>query len=182
MNEGEPPATGPQIEERTGSPEDDVAPGEESARHALATLRAPDPPEMFDGLVAEGLALLEAGSDLAGAAALLERAAAIRADDPELAYALGVIYGGRALERLRRAQAALFHDATATEALLAKAIFCYLRAVELDPREPDPWNNLATLYAVRGDRELAIEALKRSLQVRPDQPRIRDRLEELGDF
>jgi Flp pilus assembly protein TadD len=149
---------------------------------ALAALRSADPPGMFDELAERGLGLLEQGQDLAEAQSALERAMAIRSEDPEVAYGLGVIYGRLALGELERARRSPFLDQTAAESLLAKAIFCYQRSVELDPKRAEAWNNLAALHAVRGDRELAIEALKRSLQASPDQPPVRERLEELGAF
>lgn len=158
-------------------------PMDERVDGPLAGARPADPAatrESFAELAARGLALLEEGQ-AEMAREPLERAFALRSDDPDVTYALGVIYGRRALEELARSNG-LFRDETGVEALLARAIFCYQRSVEVDPRRAEPWNNLAALYALRGDREQAIEALRRSLGIEPDQPEVRDRLEELGAF
>ena len=154
------------------------AEGFESGASALPR----DPPEMFDELASKGLQLLESKGDLLDACRLLERALAIHTDDAEVAYGLGVAYGLLALRALSTAPASLLDSSAAAEALAARAILCYQRAVDLDPGNAQPWNNLATLYALRGDRELAVEALKRSLQAEPGQPNVRERLEELGEF
>jgi tetratricopeptide (TPR) repeat protein len=152
-----------------------------------------DPPEAFADLFERGLALLDAElaaaargrapAGAAGALALLERAFALRPDDPDVLYALGLAHGARALGALRSREDELaFPDRTELEASLQKAIFAYSRASELDPGCVEALNNLAALHALRGDRDLAIEALKRSLKARPDQPDVRERLEELGAF
>jgi tetratricopeptide (TPR) repeat protein len=163
-------------------PEVEAPRADEAVEAPLIPPRAPDPPHMFEELAERGMTLLSDNGDLSAALEALERANAIRSDDPDVSYALGVIYGQRALFELGRTVRALLTDGTSTESLLAKSIFCYQRAIELDPRRAEPWRNLATLYAIRGDRELAIESLKRSLQIAPDQPEIRERLEELGAF
>jgi tetratricopeptide (TPR) repeat protein len=173
--------TAPEPREPAGDPAEDEAP------------RAPlDPPEAFPALLEQGLAFLDGeaqGGPPGGAAprdaaiAVLERAFALRQDDPDVLHALGLAYGARALEGLR-ANGHDFADPgrTAVEANLQKAIFAYSRAAEVDPKCVEALNNLAALHALRGDRPLAIEALKRSLQAFPDQPRVRERLEELGAF
>jgi Flp pilus assembly protein TadD len=159
---------------------------------AVAATRPADPPERFAELLESGLALLEEELARGGAAApaaagretataLLERAFALRADDPEVLHALGIAYGTRAIEALR-ANAAYPAGRAAAETHLQKAIFAFSRAAEVDPRAVESLNNLATMHALRGDREAAIEALKRSLQAHPDQPEVRERLEELGAF
>ncbi len=144
--------------------------------------RAADPPHMFDELAERGLTLLEEGGDQDEAQAALERALAIRNDDPDVAYGLGVIYGLKALKNWTKMPRALLRDNTPTESMIARAILCYQRTVELDPSRAAAWTNLATLYALKGDRDLAIDSLKRSLHAAPDQPAVRERLEELGAF
>lgn len=160
--------------------------------------RAPrDPPGAYADLLARGMAALD-GELLAGtvrgpadadgedaALGLLLRAFALQADDPELLHALGVGYGVRALQLLQRPVQDIGlsngHDTLAEDAL-QRAIFAFSRAAEIDPRATASLNELAALFALRGDRESAIDALKRSLQAAPDQPDARDLLKELGAF
>jgi tetratricopeptide (TPR) repeat protein len=186
--------------EGTPDPREAAAPplaaGERAAGAGEDEIAAPpaprDPPEAFGDLFERGVSILEeelgkadgGTGDLAArreALDLLERAWALRPDDPDVLYALGVACGMRAMALLRGPELGLA-GRTGAESSLQRAIFAFSRAVEIDPKRSDALNTLATLHAMRGDRELAIEALRRSLQVRPDQPDVRERLEELGAF
>ena len=169
----------------------DIAPDAEPERSAPR-----DPPESYGDLLTRGIAALDvemekgsvrgpADGDEA-ALALILRAHALRADDPELLHALGVGYGARALQLLQRPRQTEIglvngYDTIAEDAL-QRAIFAFSRAAEIDPRATASLNELAALFALRGDRDSAIDALKRSLQAAPDQPHARDLLEELGAF
>ncbi len=178
-------------------PHDDLpTPSQEEMEEASLAAPAPrDPPEAFGDLFERGSARLEealaepeSGDNGAGAAArealsLLERALALRPDDPDVLFAVGAASGLHAMALIRRPGHSLgAADRTAVEAHLQRAIFALSRAAELDPKRSDAWNSLATLHALRGDRALAIESLRRSLQARPDQPDVRERLRELGAF
>lgn len=158
--------------------------GPPDAPEAEAPRGPTDQPEAFAGLLERGLALLDEGGGAAPDEALdlLTRACALRPDDPDALHALGLGYGARALEGLRGNDDGSLGQRTAAEANLQKAIFAYSRAAEVDPKCVEALNNLAALHALRGDRALAIEALKRSLQAFSDQPEVRERLEELGAF
>ena len=142
--------------------------------------RTADAPEAFESLVQRGAEAMRARR-LEEALELFERALALRSDDPEALYGAGTVYGLRALERLRE-NPSLLEDRTPAESDLAKAILSYQRVAELDPGFFEALNNLATLYTIIGDRELAVDAFKRSLEASPDQPEVRERLEELGAF
>lgn len=175
---------------RAAAPEGAAATEDARPAGAPAAAAPPAPEEPFEPLFERALTLLESElergvprrpADPESPLPLLERAYALRPDEPDVLYALGMAYGVRALAGLR-ANGGYLDDRTGAEAALQKAILAYARASELDPKCFASLNNLAALHALRGDRTLAIEALKRSLQIFPDQPQVRERLEELGAF
>jgi hypothetical protein len=51
--------------------------------------------------------------------------------------------------------------------------------LEIEPTHLAAHNNLATIFALHGERELAIAELQLSLQLDPDQPEILEQLDEL---
>ena len=184
-----------------GEPDPDLAEPGSGIGHARDSATEPprpaprDPPGAYGELLARGMTALDAellkgavrgpADGEEAALSLLLRAYALRADDPELLHAMGVGYGARALQLLQRSRNEVGlvngHDTMAEDAL-QRAIFALSRAAEIDPRATASLNELAALFALRGDRDSAIDALKRSLQAAPDQPDARDLLEELGAF
>ncbi len=172
----------PERTEAAGSPE---APDAEPEPAVVRPTPPPLPPELegapYETLLERGLELAEGGR-LALAADVLERAALLRDDDPDVHYGLGVIYGLRAIEALARADGSIFRNRAAEAVAIDRAIFAYERALHVDARHLPSLSNLAALYALKGDRERSIATLKQSLKLDPDQPDLRERLEELGAF
>ncbi|MEN8005665.1 MAG: tetratricopeptide repeat protein [Candidatus Krumholzibacteriota bacterium] len=62
----------------------------------------------------------------------------------------------------------------------ADAVDSFRRAVSLDPDRFEGWVNLAAAYQGSGNRQGAVSALKRALEIRPRDSRLQKRLRELG--
>ncbi len=132
--------------------------------------------ERYKALVEEGVALGEA-TKLPEALEKLEAALRLDPEGIEALFNLGVLYGLLAHANIAKGE---FYDShVRDEVWTEKAVFCYERALELDPENVHALNNVATLYALRDERDLAIETLKRSLALAPEQADVKRHLEEL---
>jgi tetratricopeptide (TPR) repeat protein len=132
--------------------------------------------ETYDGLVARGIALAEE-HEFAEAIRVLRQAIDLDEDQPDAHYNLGVVYGLLAMSDLSVDD--YFEDHVDEEILLQNAIEAYQRVLEIDAIHIPAHNNLGTLYALHGERELATHELELSLELDPDQPEIREQLDEL---
>ena len=48
-----------------------------------------------------------------------------------------------------------------------KAIECYKKAVQLDPKYSHPWNNMGVAYYRLGNYPKAVECLRKSVELEP---------------
>ena len=137
-------------------------------------------PEEYEILLERGIRLGEQKA-YKEALAALAKVVEMRPDDPEAHYNLGVLYGTLAAEAINPTN--IFEGAEADildeEIWTEKAIFEYQAALDLDPDNYHALNNIATLYALRQETDLAIDTLKRSLEKNPHQEDIAKELEEL---
>lgn len=140
----------------------------------------------YQALVEEGVQAgergnLELAQERLGAAVLL---------DPEGVvglFNLGVVYG--LLAHMNMAKAEFYDDRVRDESYAQRAQICYERVLEVEPEHLAALNNLATLYAMRDERDLATEVLNRMLTIEPkdDQDRryldaARRQLDELSSI
>ena len=51
-----------------------------------------------------------------------------------------------------------------------EAVPFYKKAIQMDSKYPDPWNNLAVSHSILGRLDLAIVAMKQSLKIQPHYP------------
>ncbi len=107
-------------------------------------------PELPDGYLARGFVRVPIQWDFDGSRADLERALALKPDDPD---ALNN-YAGLIARSLGR---------------FPEGIAAARRATELDPLNARVWFTLGSLLSVSGQLGLAREALNRSLEISPDQ-------------
>ena len=132
--------------------------------------------ETYEDLVTRGVELAEQES-FAEAIAALERAAELDDARVDAHYNLAVLYGLLAMSDLKAEE--YFEDHVDEEILLQNAIDEYQRVLELDDTHIAAHNNLGTIYALHGERDLAVHELELSLALDPDQPDIREQLDEL---
>ena len=132
--------------------------------------------ETYEDLVTRGVELAEQES-FAEAIAALERAAELDDARVDAHYNLAVLYGLLAMSDLKAEE--YFEDHVDEEILLQNAIDEYQRVLELDDTHIAAHNNLGTIYALHGERDLAVHELELSLQIDPDQPDVREQLDEL---
>ena len=134
---------------------------------------AEDPYEL---LVSRGIELASAEQFPQAIEALQQ---AIELDDVRVDahYNLAVVYGLLAMSDLRAEE--YFEDHVDEEILLQNAIEEYQRVLELDDAHLAAHNNLGTIYALHGERELALHELELSLTLDPDQPDVREQIDEL---
>lgn len=129
--------------------------------------RQPVTPEQqarFQQLVDEGVAAGERG-DLPAARKALEEAVRLAPEAIEGLFNLGVVYGLIAHREISKAE---FYDSySRDEILVGKAKNCYDRVLELEPKHLPSLKNLATLYTIRQEPDVAKEYLKRLLEVAP---------------
>src|SRR5207237_8555304 len=59
---------------------------------------------------------------------------------------------------------------------MEEARACYERALQLDPNFADAHNQLAMVHMALGQIELAVRHYRRSLELKPDEPRVRSNL------
>lgn len=112
----------------------------------------------WQAAVDEGVSAGERG-DLVAARAKLEEAARLDPDGLEGLFNLGVVYGLMAHRTVAKAD--FYDDYTRDEVWTEKAKLCYDRCLERDPKHLPSLKNLATLYAMRDERDLAVELLKK---------------------
>ena len=132
--------------------------------------------ETYEGLVTRGAELAE-DEEFTDAIRVLEQAIELEPEEPDAHYNLAVIYGLLAMGDL--AVDDYFEDHVDDEILLQNAIERYQRVLELDDKHIAAHNNLGTIYALHGERELAVHELELSLELDPDQPEAREQLDEL---
>ena len=61
-----------------------------------------------------------------------------------------------------------------------EAIAVFTRNTEAFPESANTWDSLAEAHMIRGDRELAIQHYRRSLELNPGNENAREKLVELG--
>jgi tetratricopeptide (TPR) repeat protein len=132
--------------------------------------------ETYEQLVARGVELAE-DEDFAEAIQALRQAIGLNGDLPDAHYNLAVVYGLLAMGDFD--VEAYFEDRVDEEMLFQNAIDAYQRVLEIDPNHVAAHNNLGTIYALHGERDLALHELERSLELNADQPEVREQLEEL---
>ena len=130
----------------------------------------------YEQLVAQGTELAEK-EEFAEAIRMLGQAIELDAEQPDAHYNLAVIYGLLAMSDLKVED--YFEDHVDEEILLQNAIEGYQSVLELDDKHVAAHNNLATIYALHGERDLAVHELDLSLEIDPDQPDVREQLDEL---
>lgn len=145
----------------------DVAQQIATGQRAAGAERLPPSPEQkarWQQLLDEGVAAGERG-DLDTARSRLEEAVRLDGDGAEGLFNLGVVYGLFAHKNVAKSE--FFDDYTRDEVWTEKAKRCYDRVLELDPKHTPSLKNLATLYAMRDERDLAVELLKRLVAIEP---------------
>ena len=137
---------------------------------------SPEDEQRYDKLVAEGVAAAEKG-DLDKARASLEGAARLDPDEPVGLYDLGLLYA-----RLGGAKGGFYGTTHGFDEIFAeKAAFCFERVTELDAKNAGAWTNLAAIYDLRGDPEDAKDALRRALEIDPNEAKAREHLNDLEE-
>lgn len=129
----------------------------------------------YQALIDEGIAAGE-GGDLPAARKKLEEAARLDPDGIEGLFNLGVVYGLIAHREIAKGE--FYDDYVRDEVFVEKAKICYDRVLERDPRHLSSLKNLATLYAMREERDLARDYLRRLLEVAPQDDGERQLLDE----
>ncbi len=157
-----------------------------AARPGLATARAAD-------LCLAAARTLSLAADHDGAAAALARGAALRPDHPQVQHNLGNIlmqeenfpdalaaFAAAFAANGRQSGSALNAGVCALRMGRAdEASHWFNRAVAVDPQRFEAWVNLAVVKERQGDRAGARRALERAVELRPDDPRLRERLRGL---
>lgn len=142
-----------------------VKQGKRTPRAALAPLTAEEEAR-YTTLVEEGLAAGERGN-LEQARGKLEDAVLLDPEGIGALYNLGVLYGLLAHMNVARGEFIVDDHTTRDELFLEKAQACYDKVLELQEDHLPSLNNLATLYAMRDENDLAIEVLQRMQKVSP---------------
>lgn len=166
---------------RPDAPAEPTASPEKAASEAGAEEMEPEvprDPERAQQLIDSGVAAAEEGH-WQRALKELEQACAFDPDNIDAHYNLGVLLGTLVNEDIR--VEGFFEDRGDDAIVLDKAIAAYERALEVDPDYVPALNNVASHYAVRGQTDLAVERLKHSIEIEPDQPDIRDELASLSE-
>ncbi len=132
--------------------------------------------ETYDELVERGVELAEK-EKYAEAVECLKKAIELDDERLEAHYNLAVIYGLLAMGDIAAEE--LFEDHVDEEILFQNAVEEYQRVLEIEPGHIPAHNNLATVFALHGERDLAIQELETSLELDPDQPEVREQLEDL---
>ncbi len=118
----------------------------------------------YQALVDEGVNAGEQG-DLVQARKKLEEAVRLSAEGIEGLFNLGVVYGLIAHREIAKGE--FYDNYVRDEVFVEKAKICYDRVLELEPQHLPSLKNLATLYAMRDERDLARDYLRRVLEVAP---------------
>ncbi len=134
------------------------------------------PEETYAQLVAQGVQLAE-DEEFGKAIQALRRAIELDGELADAHYNLAVVYGLLAMGDFDVEE--FLDDRVDEEMLFQNAIDEYQRVQEIDPDHIATHNNLGTIYALHGERDLALHELERSIELDPDQPEIREQLEEL---
>lgn len=71
----------------------------------------------------------------------------------------------------------LWENLADDEQLAEEAIGALEGAIVADPNFVQAYNNLATLYALKGEKERALKTWEKSLELNPDQPEVRADME-----
>ncbi|MBN1234062.1 MAG: tetratricopeptide repeat protein [Candidatus Coatesbacteria bacterium] len=108
---------------------------------------------------------------------LLKKAQEIDPLNPEVHMNLGRLYGMVFFKDLSIEE--LWEDRTDEELLAELAIDAFNKSLDLDPENVEAWNLLAIIYEQREMPQKAIEALKESLRIDPEQTSKQEELEEL---
>ena len=103
---------------------------------------------------------------------LLERTLGIDPENAIAHYNLGVCYLKVLKSDLEISE--IWEDKSDDEEFFELAIIAFQRTLELDPDFVEAYNNLGTLYALRGWNDEAKEQWKRSLEIDPNQPEVRE--------
>jgi tetratricopeptide (TPR) repeat protein len=130
-----------------------------------------DLPSMLE----EGLNLAESG-DLDEAIEILTDAVERFPESPLSHYNLGVAHFMKLKEDLEHVE--MWEDYADDEGHYEEAVASFEHALEIDEKFVGALNNLATLYALRDRAEDAIDLWERSLEIDPDQPEVREDLDE----
>lgn len=118
----------------------------------------------YQGMIDEGVNAGEQG-DLVRARKELEGAVRLHPEGIEGLFNLGVVYGLIAHHEIAKAE--FYDNYVRDEIFIGKAKRCYDRVLELDPKHLPSLRNLATLYAMRDERDVAKEYLTRILAITP---------------
>lgn len=118
----------------------------------------PEAQARVTGLVDEGVTAGEKG-DIDRARAKLEEAVRLDPEGVEALFNLGVVYGLIAHREISKGE--FYDNYVRDEVFVEKAKLCYDRVLELDPKHLPSLKNLATLYAMRDERDLAKDYLRR---------------------
>jgi tetratricopeptide (TPR) repeat protein len=118
----------------------------------------PEAQARVTGLVDEAVAAGERG-ELDRARAKLEEAVRLDPEGVEALFNLGVVYGLIAHREISKGE--FYDNYVRDEVFVEKAKICYDRVLELDARHLPSLKNLATLYAMRDERDLAMDYLRR---------------------
>lgn len=92
-------------------------------------------------------------------------------------YNLGVAHFLKLREDIENSE--FWEDFVDEEGHYEEAVNCFEQALELQEDYVPALNNLATAYAMRGKFQEAIELWERSLEIDPDQPEIRQDLQNV---
>jgi tetratricopeptide (TPR) repeat protein len=151
------------ISVRLGDLCEQIAQGKRKPRPERAPL-TDEEEARYTTLVEEGLAAGERGN-LAEARSKFEDAVLLDPEGVGGLYNLGVVYG--LLAHMNVARMEFFDDYTRDEVFVEKAKVCYDKVLEIRENHLPSLNNLATLYAMRDERDLAVEILERMLTITP---------------
>jgi tetratricopeptide (TPR) repeat protein len=121
-------------------------------------------PDSFEAVLNYGSAYILAGR-FKLARPILEAAIERHGDQPQLWINLGAVYLGNPI--------------LASDADQRKALDAFNRAVALDPYAPNVEYNIGLIHRDRGEKELAINAFKRALEVNPGDKDARRLIEKL---
>ncbi|UCE17303.1 MAG: tetratricopeptide repeat protein [Gemmatimonadota bacterium] len=133
-------------------------------------------PENVDVMV-ELASLYGERNEIRKAVDLLEQILGIDPENTTAHYNLGVCYFKVLKSDLEVSE--IWEDKADDEEFFELAIVAFQRALELDSEFVEAYNNLGTLYALRGWNEEAKEQWKRSLELNSNQPEIRENLANL---
>jgi tetratricopeptide (TPR) repeat protein len=137
---------------------------------------SPEEEAKYDKLVSEGIDLGEKG-EFDVARERLEAAVLLDPDEASGLFNLGVLYGRLAEAAALKGNFYVSH--VPDEVYAEKSVFCYERVLELDPKHTAALTNLAAVYDLRGETDLAKDALQRCLAMDPANEKARAHLEDL---